>query len=125
MCACTPVHSAPGRAWGMRGGERCAPPRCPDRSRRIGRAVPLPLCLARAFISSIDAPTAPPPHDSSDMHSHTRPLPLSFPNPSPQPLKKPKSAKGELDENDLAFLAKKKAEAAALKEFKEKNAKKK
>jgi sec-independent protein translocase protein TatA len=59
------------------------------------------------------------------MHSHTRPLPLSFPTPSPQPLKKPKSAKGELDENDLAFLAKKKAEAAALKEFKEKNAKKK
>jgi len=43
----------------------------------------------------------------------------------PQPLKKPKSAKGELDETDLAFLAKKKADAAALKEFKEKNAKKK
>lgn len=39
-----------------------------------------------------------------------------------KPLKKPKSSKGELDEDDKAFLEKKKAEQAALKALKEKAA---
>jgi len=59
------------------------------------------------------------------LSSLSRPRLRQPPPPPFQPLKKPKSTKGELDETDLAFLAKKKAEAAALKEFKEKNAKKK
>lgn len=37
-----------------------------------------------------------------------------------KPLKKPKSASKELDEDDKAFLQKKKEEAAALKALKEK-----
>jgi hypothetical protein len=39
-----------------------------------------------------------------------------------KPLKKPKKAAGELDEDDKAFLEKKKAEQAALKQLKEKAA---
>lgn len=35
-----------------------------------------------------------------------------------KPLKKPKSSKGELDDDDKAFLAKKKEEQAALKNLK-------
>ena len=90
--------------------------------------------------ASTALPLGGPSRPAATPHTHGRShwfffslLPLSPPTssktpppPPPfQPLKKPKSTKGELDETDLAFLAKKKAEAAALKEFKEKNAKKK
>jgi len=40
-----------------------------------------------------------------------------------KPLKKPKSGKGELDEEDLAFKNKQKAEQAALKAYQQANAK--